>query len=176
MKNKLLVAALAAGVVAGLMSPVATYAYNLHDALDNNELEYYNVERGLDVSSGGQGSLDLTKLPVVGPPMKLELRLVNNGSDPVNVRIPALDSSFLVPANSERVHYLNVSEVGDHRGVDFSVSQIETAATVPMDISSIQYILDSSYTTFNYETERKYEYQPSQTAAAEETGTVRGYW
>ncbi len=178
MNKKLLTVALAAGIALTAL-PFAAQAADNHDLLDSN-INAYVAERQVDVSAAGEGSLDLTRLRRVGPPMAVEFELVNNGQYPVEVVIPDLDSSFLVPANSVREHHIAVTEVGVWNEVPYTVSQIIPAAVRELDMSSAAYILSSSYTQYdasaweNRQERAVEEYTPVAQPASNEY--VRGYW
>lgn len=175
--NSLLSAVVAATVVVGTMASAAmAYApFSLNDT-DDTAVSAYVAGRDFNVANPGQGTVDLTNLKVVGPPMKFELTLNNTGSYPVDVTFEELGVNFLVPANSTRVVYLSPLEMGEHREVSYNVEQIVPPRNTELSTASIQYILDSSYVKAWKEEPVQYQ-QPA--AASQPGGTsdaVRGYY
>ena len=120
-------------------------------------------------------------LQVVGPPMQLELVLVNSSNEAVNVQFPDLESSFMVPPNSQRVHYLNTQSVGNHREVAYSVEALGMTASKEMDLSSIRHILSSDYVqTWSSSSQEasSVEYRPVRESRSPSPsgGMIRGFW
>ena len=168
-KNTVLNAFMAATVVVGAIAGTAlAYApFSLDDSKDSGMTSYV-AGRDLDVSSPGQSTLDLTHLRVVGPPMKLELALNNTSAHPVNVILADLKESYLVPANSHRVVYVSMLQVGQHTEVGYNVEQILEPKNTELSTASIQYILDSSYV-------QPWQGQSAYQPASRRTDAVRGH-
>lgn len=175
MTKKFLSTVFALAVTMGLgtvmLNAAPAHAITAFDINDNNSDEYLDT-RVVEVGQGG-GQIDFTTYPEVQPPEFLELVLTNSASNPVNVRIPALGSSFLVPAQSERVHYIASTALGDHFMVDFTSDEIITAQAKAMDLSSIQHILAASYVAPYVPPEDE---EPVTHGGGSHGSNVRGYW
>jgi len=128
MKKSLLGITLALGFASSLLiaQPVqAIDAFDKHDPSSDEFLDQRTIEVGQ-----GNGEIDMLTLPEVGPPMKLELNLKNSSDSPVNVRIPKLGVSFVVPAQETRTHYMSMLSVGRVGKVDFTTETLTNAPTV----------------------------------------------
>lgn len=181
-KTNLLTAMMAATVIVGTVAGAAlAYApFSLDDTKDTSMTSSYVAGRDLDVSAPGQGTLDLSRLRVVGPPMKLELTLNNTSAHPVNVSFQGLSRNYLVPANSHRAVDLSTLNVGQHTDVSYNVEQILEPVNQEISTASIQYILDSSYVKpWQDDSAVSTTTTERQSASREMThpsNAVRGYW
>lgn len=156
---------------------------NVFENDENSTVSSQASETYLEVGNVRSGTIDLTRLRTVSPPMKLVLGLKNSSDVPVRVTIADLDSSFLVPPRTERVHYLSTTAQGYEPVVEFQAEPILTAPTQPLSLDSIQYILDGTYTSTASKMEdgrRYFDTTPSRYETRRETterrSTVRGYW
>lgn len=128
MKKSLFGITLALGFASSLLmaQPVhAIDAFDKHDPSTDEFIDQRNIEVGQ-----GNGEIDMLTLPEVGPPMKIELNMKNSSDTPVNVRIPKLGVSFVVPAQESRTHYLSKLSVGRVGKVDFTTEALTGAPSV----------------------------------------------
>lgn len=177
MTKKMLATVFALAVTVGvgtvMLNAAPAHAITAFDINDNNNDEYLDT-RTVEVGQGS-GQIDFSTYPEVQPPEFLELVLTNSAANPVNVRIPELNLSFLVPAQSERVHYVASTALGDHYKVDFTSEEIVTAQAKAMDLSSIQHILAASYVT-PYVPPEDEEPVTHGGGHSSNGSNVRGYW
>ncbi|MEB3287270.1 MAG: hypothetical protein VKJ04_07185 [Vampirovibrionales bacterium] len=148
MSKKLLSSLLGVSLAASLAAVIVPQA-SANQALDENDIstnDYLN-KRAVEVGEGN-GEIDLSTLPENGAPTKLELHLHNSAAEAVNVRIPDLGLSFLVPANSDRTHTLSLSAVGKPGVVDFTTEKLGAdAMTSTTTTSTTTYSSTPSTTT-----------------------------
>lgn len=173
MNKTLQISILMTGLAASLVLPTAL-AINAFDVLDHNSDEYIDT-RLVEVGQGN-GQIDLSTLPYVQPPMRLELVLHNSSVNPVNVQIPELGVSYLVQSTSDRIAYLSMLQVGRHQKVDFTSDPIIARQNVVMDTSSIDYILSSGYNQPVVEETRTETKTVNTTRPVPTNNAVRGYW
>ena len=128
MDKRLFGITLALGFASSLLigQPVhAIDAFDKHDPSTDEFIDQRNIEVGQ-----GNGEIDMLTLPEVGPPMRLELKLKNSSDTPVNVKIPKLGVSFVVPPQETRVHYMNKLQVGQPGKVDFTTEALQASPTL----------------------------------------------
>ena len=151
-----------ASTVAMADAPFAPYTGDLTDP--------YIMVHPVDASSINGGSFNLRGYEPGTNPEMLGLHIDNPTPNPVNVRIPDLRVSYLVPANTERVVYLNMLAVGVHQEVPYTTEAIVPTQVVEADTTDITQIINSN-SNYNYPDKPEPVY-----SAPSKPSAVRGYW
>ncbi len=124
-------------------------------------------------ASEGNGTLDMTNETPLQQHERVAVHFVNDTDKNVQVTIPKFNSTFLVPANTDRVYEYEKSEIGDQNMVDYTVSTLYgPEARYMAQNSELMRIINEKVVipTFPEETQTASSYTPASNAP------VRGFW
>lgn len=145
------------------------------DTLVNDRSDPYIIVREVEGDNVAGGVLDLRGQQPGRHPERLGLYMANTLNDPVNIRIPDLKVSYLVPANTNRVAFLNMLAVGVHSEVPYTVDVLRQENIVQANTTSISELIDTdnSYTPM---ADPEPTYIMAAPADEPEPEKIRGYW
>ncbi len=167
-------------VVVSVLSAGVANAASLTSQYENAEgetlAEFQNhnftyIDRLEIRASQGNGSLDLTDESPLQQHERLAVHFVNDTDKNVQVTLPKFDSTFMVPANTDRVYEFEKSEIGTQNNVDYTVTTLYgPEARYMAQNSELMRIINEKVVIPTFPEETQTAYTPASNAP------VRGFW